>query len=199
MLRTILDALPKLIESLNKTSIQRLVLYAFIIFNATIFYVYRVEISLMLSRNEQRIELTNVPSAQERCFILRQKYSAEAVIIYVYQPAGKNKSYKERIAFSTGDHFKPLSSMRNVNLFSRADIIADLNRQNYSLITAGSGHIDSSIVSSFDLQSAVITSIRSKDSNELVGEVVWIFKDDTANDFRKLILEGQIFSHLLTL
>ena len=196
----ILRLLPRLLEILNKTSMQRLLIYVFVILQLTIVLTYKNEISLILmSNSEHKVEITNIPEAQERCFKLRQKHNAEAVIVYVYQPSGKNKSYKERVVFSTGDYYKPLSSMKNVNLFSRADVISTLNKKEYCVITSSSGHVDSSIISSYELDSAIITSIRSKDSNEIVGEVIWIFQQPYTGTFETLIVESQIFSHLLTI
>lgn len=201
MILRLLHLFPQLINELNKATVQKLLIYVFAAMQLTVVVLYKNEISLLLvNQNNLKIEVENIAEPQEKCFNLRTKYGAESVLLYVYQPRGLNKTYKERIVFSNSSKFTPLSSMVTVNLFSRSDVVSSLIKNSYCILTPNSNHVDSYILDSFEMKSAVITSIRGKDSKDLVGEVVWIFKDkqDFSNsEIHRLIAESQIFAHYI--
>lgn len=195
-MRFIIDQIPKIFEVLNKTPLKRIIIYVALIFPIYVVHTYKDEFSLLMTNNEKNVVLKNISEVQEKCFTLRNKYNAEAVIVYLYQPSGKNKTYKERVVFSTNE-YKPMSSMKIINLFSRANIIADLNKIDYCLVTSNSNHNESTIIASFELSMGVITSIRDNDNKQLIGEVVWLFKGQNQTEYETLIKEGQIFTHYI--
>ena len=191
---------PQIIDALNKASVQKLLIYVFAVLQLTIIITYKDEISLLFREREIKIDVVDVAASQERCYTLRQKYNAEAVMFYIYQPVGSNKTYKERAVFSNSLLYKPLQSMSTVNLFSRSSIINSLNDKEYCIITTTSGHVESYILHSYEMNYAIVTSIRGTESKELVGELIWVFKRKepfTATELRKLVAESQIFSLLI--
>lgn len=198
MLRTLLKSLPTLLESLNKTPIRRVIVYMMLLFPVFVVTTYREEIGYLLAPVNKNVAINNIAEAQERCFRLRHKYNVEAVLVYIYQPAGKNKNYKERIVFST-ETYKPMSSMKVINLFSRSNITHDLNTKGYCIITSLSGHAESAIIAYSKLTNAIITPIKDNDTNELIGEVAWLFQETTEEKIETIISEGQIFAHDLTI
>lgn len=193
MVKLFLKIFVPIINALNKTSIKRIVIYATLIYPLFFLYHYKDEISLILQKPQKAITIKDIPQAQERCYILRTKYNAEAVIVYAYQPIGVEKNYKERLIFST-KNFKPLESMRIVNLFTRTRIIESLKSKGYDLVTPKSKHNESVILQGNNLAFSIFTPIY--DNNELIGEVVWIFDNETnidEIDIQQLILEGNMF------
>lgn len=200
MLLKYLKFFPQIIDALNKATVQKLLIYVFAILQITIILTYKKEISLLLINTERKIDLIDVANSQERCYNLRKKYNAEAVIFYIYQPAGSNKTYKERAVFSNSLIYKPLQSTNKVNLFSRSSIVNSLHVKDYCIITPTSGHVESYVIDSYGMEIEIITSIRGVDSRDIVGEIVWIFKnkpDMSPKAIQKFISESQIFAQYI--
>ena len=200
MILRYLKFFPQIIVALNKATVQKLLIYVFAVLQITIIVTYKDEISLLIRTPDRKIDLVDVALSQERCYNLRKKYKAEAVMFYIYQPVGSNKTYKERAVFSNSLLYKPLQSMTTVNLFSRSSIVNALNIQDYCVITPNSGHVESYILNSYGMHVAIVTSIRGIDSKDLVGEIIWVFKDKpdmSKIELQKLIAESQIFAHYI--
>lgn len=194
-LTNIIQLINSAFDRLNATSLKRLAIYALLAYPIVVMYFYQTEIKLLLLPTSQSLKIENIANVQERCYQLRQHHQAEAVILYLYQPAGKNKTYKERIVFSTGNVYTPLPSMKIMQLFSASSILADLREDDLSIITKTSKHQYSPILSDSRLSKAYVTPIRDKDNNELVGEILWVFKNDIPINTNELISESQIFAY----
>lgn len=191
----ILKKIPILIDSMNKTTLKRLIIYFILSYPIFVMYFFKDEVKLLISSYQSNVELLNLADAQQRCFTLRNKYGAEAVLLYVYQPSGPNKSYKERMIFSSGEKYIPLESMKMINLYSRSRILEELKQNSYSLITQTSGHQESSILKSYNLNKEYIIPLVEPTSKELIGEVIWVFETDIDINVADLIVESQIFSY----
>lgn len=197
MLQMLKDLVLPLLEKLNTTSVKRLVIYFMLGYPLVITYLYKDEIKLLIFHQEKLVTISNIADAQNTCFALKNKYFSETVSLYVYQPAGKNKTHKERMAFSTGTEYQPLEALRNVNLYSRSRIIEDLRRQHYAIITKDSKHDESAVLVRTGMAKWIITPIIDNSTGIVIGEVYWLFKNDVQINIDDLISEGQIFSILL--
>lgn len=196
-LKAIIASIIQLLAKLNSTSFKRLILYAILLYPIVILRTYHKEISLLLSFPNSTVKLVDIAAVQDKCFLMKTKRHAEAVLLYVYQPAGKNKSYKERTVFSTGNIYVPLPTSQTLQLSVTSRILEDLNKQNYSFVTSSSGHQESSILQLYNLKKAYITAVKDNVSGQIIAEVVWIFKDDIPINVEELIREGQIFSYYI--
>lgn len=186
------------ITVLNKTSINRVVLYFALGFPIFATFTYKDEIKLMLFKSKQSVDLNSISDVQTKCFELRNKYGAESLEVYVYQPKGSDKTHKDRIVFSTGENYKPLSSYQVVNLYSRINILSEINKNGYVKIGVESGYDESVILKSFNLSAYYVIPIVGP-SKEVIGEVVWIFKNDENINVSDLILESQIFKNFINI
>lgn len=193
----ILETIGPIWDRLNRTSIKRIVIYFILAYPVLITYLYHDEIKLILFNQQKMVVINDIASAQKECYDLRSKYYAETVSLYVYQPIGKNKTHKERMVFSTGSHYAPLESLRNINLYSRSRIIEDLRKQNYAIITQKSKHEESSVLIAYDLNKAIITPVIDQSTGLIIAEVVWIFKDDVKVNIEDLVRDSQIFGILI--
>lgn len=196
--KAIIQYLGLLIEKLNSTSIKRLIIYAMLVYPIAIMYFYSDEVKLLLSSSDSVIEIQNIANVQQNCFRLREKYSAETVQLYVYQPSGKNKTYKELTVFSTTQAYTPLASTKIIQLVSRTRVIEEMKTEGYSLVTSKSGHHESSIVSSYGMTRLLIVPVKDAVTGQIIGEVNWLFKHDTEIDVADLINDSQIFSYDIT-
>lgn len=195
MLLNFLKNIPIFWDMLNKTPLKRIIIYCALLTPIYIVTTFRNEISFLLTPTSKNVVVENLADAQNKCYSLRIKYDAEAVLVYIYQPSGREKSYKERMFFSS-ENYKPISSMKMVNLFSRADIITDLKKKGYCEITQKSNHYESSILTHSKLSVAYITPIYDNVTNEMIGEVAWLFKEQpTKLNVETLRIESQIFSY----
>lgn len=195
--KAIIQYLGLLIEKLNSTSIKRLLIYAMLVYPLAIMYFYGNELKLALLSADDKTEITNIAEAQQNCFRLRQKYGAETVQLYVYQPAGKHKTWKELSVFSTIS-YAPLASTKTIQLVSRTRVLEELRTQGWSLITVKSGHHESAIVSSFNMTKLLIIPIKDDVTGQIIGEVHWLFKNDDKIQINDLINDSQIFSYDIT-
>lgn len=139
--------------------------------------------------------MIDVAEAQERCYNLRKSYSAESVMVYLYQPNMRHKTYKERIVFSTSRFFQPLEHTKKVNLASQSRVLEELKKSNVSVATKTSGHQFSSMIVAYKLEEMVTTPIRDPLNSQIIGEVVWVFKDTIDVDYNTLYQEGQVFAY----
>lgn len=197
MLNSIITNITTLLGKFNSTSIKRLIIYALLIYPIVILRTYHDEISMLLTFPNKTVKIMDVAAVQDKCFLMKTKHHAEAVMLYVYQPSGKNKIYKERMIFSAGSIYTPLPSSRILQLSANSRVLEDLKKQNYSYITLTSGHQESAILQLYNLKKAYITSIRDVVSDQIIAEVVWVFKDDIPIDVNELIMEGQIFTYYI--
>lgn len=195
MFRGLFEKFSEILHSLNKTSIQRIVIYTVIIYPSIVLFVYKDEIKLLISAQKSVIEMSNVATAQERCFNLRKSYNAEAVIVYLYQPNHKLKTYKERTVFSTSKYYTPPESMKKVNLASQSRLLEELRTSNVAVITRDSNHQNSALVVAYQLDKMVVTPIRDNFNGQIIGEVLWVFKDVVDVDYNTLYQEGQVFTY----
>lgn len=181
---------------LNRTSINRIVLYFALSFPVWVTFTYKDEIKLLLFKTNQNIEIQAISDVQSKCFELRNKYGSESLEVYVYQPKGSDKTHKERIVFSSGENYKPLDSYQFVNLYSRLNILNEINKNGYVKISVDSGYDESVILKSFNLKSYYIIPIVGS-NKEVIGEVIWIYKNDNNIKISDLILESQIFKNYI--
>lgn len=199
MISTILAKFSEILRALNTTSVKRLVIYAMLIYPIIMMIMYKDEIRFAINTsNEKLVKIHDLASAQERCFNLREQWGAEAVMLYIYQPASKNKNYKERIIFSSSKKYSPLESTKQLQLSSRSRILEELKLIGYSVITADSRHNESSLVQAFNLKYMVITPIKDDVTSQIIGEVVWCFNNEDEETFanlNNLVNAGQIFSY----
>ena len=158
-------------------------------------YLYQDEIKLLLSNNKKVVSVDDVAGMQERCFVLRQKYQAETVVVYLYQPATKQKTYKERIVFSTSRFYTPLDINKRINLASRSRILEEFKSIGYAKITPNSNHQSSPLIKAYNMEMGVVTPIRDVITNQIIGEVGWLFKENVDVDITVLQQEGQIFTY----
>lgn len=182
----------KILKGLNQTPLKRIVIYFSLIYPLYFIYINKDGLSMLLNDNQKTVTISNVSESQERCYMLRTKYNAESVIIYAYQPRGNDKTYKERLIFSS-NIFRPYEKNRIVNLFSRSQIVESLKKNGYAIITPKSKNHESSILLNNNLSLAIITPIR--ENNLLLGEVIWLFKDKKLEeiDVQTLVTEGEVF------
>lgn len=193
---SLLSRLNGILKALNDTSIKRLVIYSMLIYPIVIILTYKNEVSLLFNASTQQlVSVHDLASAQERCFMLREKYNAEAVQLYIYQPASKNKHYKERIVFSTSSRYTPLESTKIKQLSSNSQVLEDFRLLGFSKITSTSGHFESSIVQVFNLSHMIITPIRDNVTGQIIGEVLWCFVTEGSYTIDELINAGQIFAY----
>lgn len=198
MFKPILDKISDVLDKLNSTPIKRLVIYAVLFYPLVLVHYYRDEISLVFdSYYDDSVKITELADIQERCFQLKMNYNAAAVVLYIYQPRTKHKNFKERIVTSNSNEYIPLEKNKVVQLSSRTRIIEDLKRYGYSKVTDKSGHHESAIVVAYDLTSIVFTPIKDLASDQIIGEVMWVFRTNDSLDLNTLSREGQIFAYNL--
>lgn len=198
MVKTIVDQISNLLDKLNSVSIKRLFIYAILLYPFAIMHYYKDELSLVFSNyyaNEVKIE--SLAKVQENCFRLKIQYNAAAVLLYIYQPNDRFKHYKERVVASGSSDYTPMEKMRIIPLSAHTRISESLRVNNYEIITKDSGHKESSIVRSNELDQIIITPIKDFASNQIIGEMVWVFKNKLALNITPDILsqEGQIFAY----
>lgn len=181
---------------LNKTSINRLVLYFVFSLPIYVAVVYKDELKLLIFSSKQNVDLVSISDVQAKCFELKNEYGAETVEVYVYQPKGNDKTHKERMVFSSGNIYKPLNSYQYINLYSRTNILAEINKNGYVKIDINSGYDESVLLKSFDLDSYYIIPIVGN-NKEVIGEVVWIYENEFKSNVSDLILESQIFKQFI--
>ena len=173
MLNEVLKNVAILLDKLNRATIKRVLIYFMLSYPLVVTYLYRNEIKMFITFNNDKhinVEISDIAEAQKICFDLRSKYYAETVSLYVYQPAGKNKTHKECMVFSTGQYYVPLESLRNVNLYTRSRILEDLRHHNYSIITPLSKHDESSVLVTYDLAKMIFVAIIDQNTGELIAK-----------------------------
>lgn len=194
-IQPILDRINDLFDKLNSTSIKRLVIYAMLLYPLALMHYYQDELKLIFNDYyDENVQLTKLADVQGRCFELKGQYGASAVILYVYQPKTKHKTYKERIVSSISNQFTPLEKNRNIYLSSRTRIIEEMKNNKYAKITGYSNHHESSIVIANNLNTIFFTPVYDLDSNAIIGEVMWVFKEPLEVDPMDLVNEGQYFA-----
>lgn len=198
MFKGLIEKFSEVLTSLNKTSIQRIIIYTIIVYPAIVLFTYKDEIRLLISTQKRVVEIENVANAQERCFNLRKSYNAEAVIVYLYQPNHKLKTYKERIVFSASNNFKPLEQTKKVNLASQSRLLEEMRTSNVAVITRDSQHQNSSMILAYQLDKIVVTPIHDVVNGQIIGEVMWVFKEIVDVDYNTLYQEGQVFTYNIT-
>jgi hypothetical protein len=195
-IQPVLDRINLLIDKLNSTPIKRLVIYAMLIYPLVLMHYYRDELKLVFNDYyDDSVKISQLAKVQERCFELKVQYGTAAVSIYVYQPRTKHKNFKERIVVSASNEYIPIEQNRIIPLSSRTRILEELKRNNFSKITAKSGHHESAIVVAKDLHQIIITPIFDIETDQLIGEVMWVFKDEVNVQLERLIYEGQYFAY----
>lgn len=196
MIQNILKYVVDILHKLETISIRRLIIYAIIIYPIILLVTYKDEISLVITtRSNDVVTVHDLASAQERCFSLRKFYDATSVMLYVYQPASKNKTYKERVIFSSSSDYTPLETTKQLQLTSRSKLLEAIKYDGFAKITAESGHIESSIVSAYNLSHIYVTPIRDNTTGIVIGEVMWYFDYDKQIMPQQLINAGQIFAY----
>ena len=195
-LKGLLGAINSLISRLNRTPVKRIIIYVIVIYPLFFGFYYKDEILMALSNDDKReVIIKYLDRANKRCFDLREKWRAESVMLYIYQPEGIQKTEKERISISTGSKYKPLEQNDVIQLVSRTKVIEDLRENDYAKITPQSGHALSSILFSYDLEVAYIVPIKDRNSNAIIGEVIYVFQRDEGIEVIELIQSSQMFSY----
>ena len=189
---TILNAIISLLAALNKTSTYRLIMYSVLGFIFISGYYYRNELKYVLSSAPRQVTLVNVAETQELCYDLRNKYNAEAVMVYAYQPDSDEKTHKERLALSAGDRYSPLESTKMLNLFAYSDVIHTIIDAKYYVITENTKSKYADIVIGKKLNQIIITGIFSS-TDELIGEVVWVFINEPKEPPYAMYKDSQVF------
>lgn len=196
-IKSILHSLVSLIEKLTSISTQRLLIFALLIYPIILIVTYKEEVLLIITAKSAstNVQFSNLPDVQYRCVDLRKKYGAEAVMIYLYQPSSIRKNYKERVVISTSEYYVPIKAEQNIQLSSRSRIIEELKTNNSAFITDSSGHHESAIVRAFKLDHILITPIKDIVTEQIIGEVVWVFRNPHEIDLDTFVQEGQIFAY----
>jgi hypothetical protein len=165
------------------------------IYPLVILYFYNTELKLLLVPESDTVTVTNIAETQQNCWRLREKYGAEAVQLYIYQPANKNKTYKELVAFSTTSKFAPIESTKQIQLISRTRLIEDMRTLGVCRVTATSGHHESAIVSAFNMSEQIIVPVKDGVTGQVIGEVHWLFTNVFTQQVTVLINDSQIFAY----
>ena len=96
-LKGLLGAINSLISRLNRTPVKRIIIYVIVIYPLFFGFYYKDEILMALSNDDKReVIIKYLDRANKRCFDLREKWRAESVMLYIYQPEGIQKTEKER-------------------------------------------------------------------------------------------------------
>jgi len=195
-IKSIFKSAITILQTFNGTSAKRLFLYAAIIYPLVIIYVYQNEIKIVLTSMQPRLStISDLAMAQDRCYNLRIQEHATSVNVYLYQPASKNKSYKEQLIFSADDTYTHNTSLQTLSLSSSSRILEELRVSNMTIITGTSGHKESSIVVSQQLSKILIFPIRDVVSGQIIGEVWWYYRVDRNQNYEKLKQESQYFAY----
>lgn len=197
--KSVLMTANSFLRGLNRTSMKRLVIYTMIVYPLFFGVYYRQEIvTWVLHKHDadRQVKVRNLDNATNRTFNLRERFKAEAVMLYVYQPDSNQKTHKERVTLVHGSVFLPYQDNDVVQLVTRTRIIEDLRKQGYAKLTGDSGHRTSELLYEYGIEVAYVVPVTDPQSNAIIAEVIYIFLEDNDDiDVNELMHAAQMFTY----
>jgi len=142
---------------------------------------FKDELKLMFDNNvEEKVVVRDVNNLVQKTHELKDRFDASAVSVYVYQPRGDEKSYKERVSYS-GNSDNVFIDLKTMNLIHYPKLLKSLNNNTYIKVTKDSEYGISKLLSAYNMGVMYIVPIRN-DYGLLIAEVMFVFENDISNE-----------------
>lgn len=153
---------------------------------------FKNELSLMFSQTKDLIVIENPTKIIIEANKIKDNFKASVVSIWIYQPSGDKKAFKERIHY-TGDSRNLFFNLDRVELIHHPQLLSSLTNNKYVKVSSKSKYELSKLVDAYD-GIEVIYVIPLKNAYGLIfSEIVVAFdKELNENQLNKLIASSEL-------
>lgn len=175
---------------IKEMSIKKIIVVficAYPIFTAIYF---KDELKLMFTNNEQvvRVEVDDVKSIIEQTHKIKDIFNSASVSVWIYQPKGDEKAYKERVCYA-GDSRNLFYELKEVKLIHHSKILNPLNNNTYIKVTKESDYALAKLLHAYNVDVLYLIPIKN-DYGLLVAELMVVFDKEINNDELKSLINS---------
>ncbi len=169
----------ELIKTLKDISIKKIMVIFICIYPLFTVVYFKNELMLMFKPSVEMVELENVGDIIRETNNLKDNFRASFVSVWLYQPSGHNKFFKERISYS-GDSRNLMYDLSKVQLIHHPSLLNALRNNKYVRIFDDSSFELSKLVNAYDIN--VIYVIPLKNDYGLITSEIMIGLDYEPNE-----------------
>ena len=170
--------LTDILTSIKDMSIKKIIVVFICIYPLFASFYFKDELKLMFVSSDIKVEVSNVNKLVQTTHNIKDKFKATSVLVFLYQPSGDVKKYKERICFS-GDSRNVFFELTKEDLIRHPKLLNDVNHNDYVLVNSVSNHTLSKLMSVYNVV-AYIIPIRN-DYGLITAEVMVVFDNEISN------------------
>lgn len=134
---------------------------------------FKEELKLMLIHVDSNVKVSDINSLVQNSHIIRERFKASSISIYLYQPAGEKKTTKERICYAS-DERRIFSELSKMDIVSHSDVLNSMRTKDIIEIDSKNGFVFSKLISAYGIEVAYIVPIRNE-YGSIVAEVLISF------------------------
>lgn len=182
-----------ILNSVKEMSIKKIIVVFICIYPIFTAIYFKDELKLMFdSKIDEKIEVRDVNNLVQKTHKLKDRFDATAVLVFIYQPSGDEKAYKERVCYS-GDSRNVFYDLTEMKLIHYPKLLKELKNNTYVKIDKESNHGLSRLISAYDVNVSYIIPI-TNDYGLLVAEVMVVFDNEISNEkLMKLIDSSELY------
>lgn len=170
-----------IINGVKEMPIKKIIVVFICIYPIFTAIYFKDELTLMFDYNvEKRVEVRDVDNLVKKTHELKDRFNASAVLVFIYQPKGDEKSYKERVCYS-GDSRLIFSDLNKMRLIHYPKLLNDLNKNTYIKVTKMSDYKLSKLLFAYDTDVLYVIPIKN-DYGLLIAEVMVVFDNELSNE-----------------
>lgn len=170
--------LSNILKELRTLSTKRILLITVIVVPTLLVWLFSTSINTCiqdwLSDNQELVQVSDLDHAVRRLNSILVEFHADAVLLYVYQPSGPVKQYKERV-YSASIDYVPEEYNTIIQLSASPIALADYMTKNYSIATPTTKHVISRELAGHDIAIAYMLPVYDTE-HVVIADVIVMYK-----------------------
>lgn len=184
-----LSIITDILDGIKGMTIRKMIVFFICIYPIFTAIYFKDEIKLILGNSvEEKVIVRDVNDLVKKTHELKDRFDATAVLVFIYQPKGDEKLYKERVCYS-GDSRNVFYDLTEMRLIHYPKLLGDLNNNTYVKITQSSNHGMSKLLSAYNVGVTYIVPIKN-DYGLLTAEVMVVFDNEINNENLKNLINS---------
>ncbi|BAV39313.1 hypothetical protein BPT24_188 [Tenacibaculum phage pT24] len=184
------------LKAVKEISIKKMIILFICIYPLFTVVYFKDELSMLFKKNVSIVEVRELNKVIRLTNNLKDEYNTSFVSVWVYQPSGDEKLYKERVSYS-GDYRNKFIDLEKVNLIQHPNLLNSLRNNKYIKVDKNSSFELSKLVSAYEVGVLYIIPIKNE-YGLLVAEVMVAFDKELNQDkIEKLINSTELIRILM--
>lgn len=169
-----------ILKVLKDMSIKKIIVVFVCIYPIFTSIYFKDELKLMFTNTSTEVKVEDITGVIEQTLRIRDKYNCATVSVWLYQPDGDSKEYKERISY-TGDQRNVFFELTEIKLLQHPKILFGLRNNKYIKVSKGNHYELSKLVKAYNVKEAYVIPIKN-DFGLIIAELLLAFDEELSDE-----------------